>query len=149
MIAASVPYFTTDTPPDQPRSMLKPSPGTSTDRSLFPAFVVGATTCLIVLCGAAVWEWGSEQLWQDYFWWIVFGVFSIFTLAGFHIVYTHVWLIATACLMQTDCTLAHAACTVLGFNISCAWYASLWWRREVIPSWHPEKLAGEHSWPCT
>ena len=54
--------------------------------------------------------------------WIVLTTICMLTVAGLHMVWTHVWLIASAAVLLTGNSFALSVVACLGVNISGVWY---------------------------
>lgn len=152
LIAASIPYFNSQDDPVRPKTTESPPQyklgtvehQTSERTAVLRTSLLGVGTCFVALLFALAWEWGTGYLIANSGW-VIFGLFGFVTLSGFHIVYTHVWLVTSACLMLVDNDLAHASCACLGVNISCAWYASLCLQRDLRIPWRALDGWGYHS----
>ena len=68
------------------------------------------------------------------------------TVSGLHMVWTHVWLVASAALLLTGDAFALSVAACLGANISAVWYISLTRRSQMaIPS---RAMHGWSRWIC-
>lgn len=105
-----------------------------------------------VLCGALI-SVPSAVIYVTEWWqtaegvgWLLLAVLLLVTLAGFHMVWTHLWLLGSAAVLLTgnDALLGVAAMT--GLNICGMWYVSLWLKRDLeVP--HLAMFGWSH-WIC-
>jgi len=99
-----------------------------------------------ILFAVIIWGLGIPDS-REHSGWLLFAVLAICTISGFHLVWTHVWLIASGAVIMTGNELGLAVCACLGVNVSVCWYCALFYRKDVrVPA---RAMMGWSRWICT
>lgn len=112
-----------------------------------PGSLVVAGIGMLTACGGAFGYLypGSLVLTPQDQGWVGFGFLVGVTLLGFHLLWTHFWLVAAGCMVLAQSETGLAMCAVIGTFISIPWYSLLIFQRKapkipppMPPTWRSE-----------